>query len=257
MRVSLRWLRELLTEIPNNAKLVSETLTSIGLAVDAVYDLSQSLRPIQVVEVRSIARHPRRDQLQLVDVDRGGGHLQQVVCGASNVPAPGSLVLLAPLGAQLPGMEGPLAAREMGGVKSEGMFCSETELGVAIKYKGLSRNATGTMRAWDAGDCRAARVRRCHLRARHHAESSGRTFTYWNSARPGCSSPCAVPTSDCRCCCGRRGKCLDDSVAIDNQDGERCPDPTARPRLSTSRLGLRRISCVGDCSAWAFVPYPM
>ena len=65
MRVSLRWLRELLPEIPNNAKAVAEALTSIGLAVDAVHDLGEGLRNVQVVQVRSIARHPRRDQLRL------------------------------------------------------------------------------------------------------------------------------------------------------------------------------------------------
>ena len=137
MRVSLRWLRELLPELPNDAGSVADRLTSIGLAVDAVANLGERLRPLQVVAVRAIAPHPKRDQLRLVDVDRGGGQLQRLVCGAPNVPDPGGLVVLALPGAQLPGMDAPLAPREIGGILSEGMLCSETELGVADKSDGL------------------------------------------------------------------------------------------------------------------------
>ena len=60
-----------------------------------------------------------------------------MVCGAPNVPAPGGLVLLAPLGAELPGLDGPLASREIGGVASEGMLCSEQELGLAASSDGI------------------------------------------------------------------------------------------------------------------------
>lgn len=137
MRVSLRWLRELLPELPNDAGTVGERLTSIGLAVDGLADLGSRLRALQVVAVRAIAPHPKRDQLRLVDVDRGNGVLQRVVCGAPNVPAPGGLVVLAPLGARLPGMDTPLAAREIGGIPSEGMLCSESELGVTEKSDGI------------------------------------------------------------------------------------------------------------------------
>ena len=60
-----------------------------------------------------------------------------MVCGASNVPAPGGLLVLAPLGVTLPGMDGPLAPRDIGGVMSEGMLCSETELGLAESAEGI------------------------------------------------------------------------------------------------------------------------
>ena len=137
MRVSLRWLRELLPELPNDARTVADRLTSIGLAVDAVANLGERLRPLQVVAVRAIGPHPKRDQLRLVDVDRGRGQLQRIVCGAPNVPDPGGLIILAPLGAQLPCVDAPLVAREIGGILSEGMLCSEMELGVAEKSDGL------------------------------------------------------------------------------------------------------------------------
>jgi GNAT superfamily N-acetyltransferase len=54
------------------------------------------LGPI-VAEVRAIRPHPARDNLQLVTLFDGQQE-QEVVCGASNVPAAGGLVAFAPLG---------------------------------------------------------------------------------------------------------------------------------------------------------------
>src|SRR5512142_2000834 len=143
MRVSLRWLRELLPELPKDTEIIGARLTSMGLAVDGVDDFGEHLRALQVVAVRAISPHPKRDQLRLVDVDPGNGVVQRVVCGAPNVPAPGGLVVLAPLGARLPGMDAPLGARDIGGVRSEGMLCSEQELGVTDKSEGILILPTG------------------------------------------------------------------------------------------------------------------
>jgi len=254
MRVSLRWLRELLPEIPNDAHGVAGRLTSIGLAVDAVHDLRTRLEPLLVVEVRAIARHPKRDQLSLVQVDRGAGQLQQVVCGATNVPQPGGLVLLAPLGTQLPGMDGPLLPRDIGGIKSEGMLCSETELGVAEKSEGLMLIGPGQFEPGtpaivampelddvifdlDITPNRPDALSHVGV-ARDLAASLGVPFT--------------VPNTDL--VLAGTEKSVESSIEIDNQDGERCPF-TARPPRLTSRLALRRISCGGACSASGSAPY--
>ena len=60
------------------------------------------------------------------------------MCGASNVPDPGGRVALAPLGAYLPAAGITLDAREIGGVVSEGMLCSEIELGLAALPSGTT-----------------------------------------------------------------------------------------------------------------------
>ena len=88
-----------------------------------------------VAEVKQIEPHPRREKLQLVTVDRGGGVLQRVVCGATNVPAPGGLVCFAPLGTTLPAVGMTLTPRDIGGVVSEGMLCSEREMGLVGEGK--------------------------------------------------------------------------------------------------------------------------
>jgi phenylalanyl-tRNA synthetase beta chain len=61
-------------------------------------------------------------------VDNGVDKLQ-VVCGAPNV-RPGMRGVFAPVGCVLPGTLKPLTARNVGGVKSNGMMCSAHELGV-------------------------------------------------------------------------------------------------------------------------------
>ena len=54
---------------------------------------------------------------------------EDVVCGAPNVPPPGNKVCWAPPGARLPGGR-TLDAREVRGVLSPGMLCSEPEMGL-------------------------------------------------------------------------------------------------------------------------------
>ena len=136
MRASYRWLKELLPGLTASPAEVALRLGGGGLAVDGVRSLGAGLDPLLVVRVVAKEPHPKRATLNLVTVDRGGVE-QRVVCGASNVPAPGGLVVLAPLGATLPGMDGPLAPREIGGVLSEGMLCSETELGLSENAEGI------------------------------------------------------------------------------------------------------------------------
>ena len=65
----------------------------------------------------------------MVTVDRGGS-TQEVVCGAPNVPDAGGLVVLAPLGTYLPAKGMTIEKRAIAGVTSEGMLCSEGELGL-------------------------------------------------------------------------------------------------------------------------------
>lgn len=136
MRASYRWLKELLPGLSASPAEVALRFGAAGLAVDGVRSFGAGLEALLVVQVLAKEPHPKRASLNLVTVDRGGVE-QRVVCGASNVPAPGGLLVLAPLGATLPGMDAPLAPRDIGGVMSEGMLCSETELGLAESAEGI------------------------------------------------------------------------------------------------------------------------
>jgi len=137
MRASYRWLRSLVPGLDASPSEIAERLTGAGIEVEGITRFGEGLEPVVVAAVRKIEPHPTRSGLRLVTVDRGAGHEQRVVCGASNVPDPGGLVVLAPLGTHLPAKGLTLTAREIGGIVSEGMLCSEEELGFADSSEGI------------------------------------------------------------------------------------------------------------------------
>ena len=130
MKASYRWLRALVPKLSAPPSDVAERFTRAGLEIEGLHAYGASLEPIVVAAVRKVEPHPRRSGLTLVTVDRGEGNEQRVVCGASNVPAPGGLVVLAPLGTHLPAKGVTIGARDIAGVTSEGMLCSEAEMGL-------------------------------------------------------------------------------------------------------------------------------
>jgi phenylalanyl-tRNA synthetase beta chain len=134
MLVSHAWLQEL-TGLSLDVDDVATKLTSAGLEVEGIHRFGEGLDKVVIAEVKGEKPHPSRDKLKLVTVFDGTGE-HEIVCGASNVPAPGRRVVLAQLGAKLPnGVE--IAERALGGVKSLGMLCGETELGVGTDDSGL------------------------------------------------------------------------------------------------------------------------
>ena len=129
MKVSVRWLRELCPQLPDDPVTIAARLTAAGLEVEATHAFGLGAEACIVASVVSTRPHPSRSGLRLVTVDRGG-ETQLVVCGAPNVPEAGGLVVLAPLGAHLPARGMTIAPRTIAGVPSEGMLCSEGELGL-------------------------------------------------------------------------------------------------------------------------------
>jgi phenylalanyl-tRNA synthetase beta chain len=129
MKASYNWLRSLVPGLGAGPREVAERLTRAGLEVEDVAEYGAASPVVVVAEVRKVERHPERERLTLVTVERGGGE-QMVVCGAPNVPAPGRKVVLAPLGTHLPAIGMTIADRAVAGVHSQGMLCSENELGL-------------------------------------------------------------------------------------------------------------------------------
>lgn len=127
MRVPLTWLREF-TPVEGPVERIADTLSSLGLVVEASELVPSPFDGIVVARVLATRPHPGADRVQLVDVDAGDGEALQVVCGAFNMKA-GDLVPLATLGTVMPsGME--IARRKVRGEWSNGMLCSAPELGI-------------------------------------------------------------------------------------------------------------------------------
>lgn len=134
MLASHQWLKEL-TGLELTAQQMADAFTSGGLEVEGLHEKGTHLDHVVVAEVRGQRPHPARENLKVVSVFDGTA-VQEIVCGASNVPETGGKVLLAQLGAKLPnGIE--IAERKLGGVSSCGMLCGETELDLGSDDSGL------------------------------------------------------------------------------------------------------------------------
>ena len=143
MKASVRWLRELCPSLPDDAAAIAARLTSAGLEVETTHAFGFGAEACVVASVVSSRPHPSRSGLRLVTVDRGGAQ-QELVCGAPNVPEPGGLVVLAPIGAHLPAKGTTIERRTIAGVPSEGMLCSEAELGLGDDGDGILVLPPGT-----------------------------------------------------------------------------------------------------------------
>src|SRR6185437_3479557 len=150
MKASTQWLRALVPGLDASAKEIAARFTGGGLEVEAMHEYGAGAEACLVVAVVSTRPHPSKSGLNLVTVDRGahGGQLE-VVCGAPNVPAPGGLVVLAPLGAHLPAKGMTIERRTIAGVTSEGMLCSEQELGLTDEGGGILVLPAGTGKPGD------------------------------------------------------------------------------------------------------------
>jgi len=133
MKVSLNWLKDYV-EIPMAIKELVNLLTMAGLEVEGVISTGEGFEKVLVAEIGSIRKHPNADRLSLVEV-RTDREEFSIVCGATNIRE-GQKIPLALIGAKLPnGVE--IKRSKIRGVSSDGMLCSEIELGVGQDATGI------------------------------------------------------------------------------------------------------------------------
>jgi len=133
VKVSYRWLKSWVPVMlgPND---LAERLTLAGLEVDEVAPVAPPLDGVVVGEIIAIEPHPDADRLRICRV-RGDAEERTIVCGAPNARL-GLKAPLATLGTVLPGGL-KIKPAKLRGVRSEGMLCSEPELGLGEDGTGL------------------------------------------------------------------------------------------------------------------------
>ncbi len=134
MKLPLSWLRDFVS-VDAPVEEISRRLSYAGLVVENIERLIPGFAGVFVARVLQVEKHPNADRLNLCDVDAGEKGKFKVVCGAPNVKA-GMVAPLALVGAKL-GKEPPLEAAVIRGVQSEGMLCSESELGLSQDHAGI------------------------------------------------------------------------------------------------------------------------
>jgi phenylalanyl-tRNA synthetase beta chain len=133
MKIVESWLRSFVNPPLTTAELAHK-LTMSGAEVEGITPVAPPFTGVVVAEVKSVAKHPNADKLNVCEVN-AGGELLQIVCGAPNVRA-GIKVPCAVVGAILPG-DFAIKPAKLRGVDSQGMLCSSRELGLSEDHGGL------------------------------------------------------------------------------------------------------------------------
>ena len=134
MLISLEWLRQYV-EIKETVEELSSSLTMIGQEVEGIEVQGKNLTNVVVGEIIEFGKHPDSENLTLLKVNVGEEVPLQIVCGAKNHNL-FDKVVVAKIGANLPG-DFKIKKNKIRGIESEGMLCSELELGLGKDSEGI------------------------------------------------------------------------------------------------------------------------
>ena len=137
MKLSISWLKEYVG-FNKSVKEISENLTMIGNEVESI-DTTGDIPGVIVAEIQEISSHPNADKLKLAKVF-DGKKSYNIVCGAPNIEE-GQKIFLATVGSKLPDPSNDslfeIKKSKIRGEISEGMICSEKELGISENHEGI------------------------------------------------------------------------------------------------------------------------
>lgn len=137
MKFTVGWLRDYL-DFDCSLIQLSHKLTSIGLEVENIKSPIINPDKFIVCEVIEVEKHPNADKLKVCDVSDGKENYK-IVCGAENVKN-GLITVLAKEGAVIYSQtenEFKISKSKIRGIQSNGMLCSEEELGIKEKSAGI------------------------------------------------------------------------------------------------------------------------
>lgn len=134
MKFTLAWLKDYL-DTDASLENITAALNDVGLEVEGVENLAETLGNFTVAKVKEARQHPDADRLRVCDVETKDG-LVQVVCGAPNART-GMTGIFAPPGTHIPGTGVDLQVGVIRGVESAGMLCSEREMMLSDEHDGI------------------------------------------------------------------------------------------------------------------------
>ncbi len=141
MKISQYWLKQFVDFKLSPMQFV-EKLSMLGLEVESFEELARKYDNFVIGEVVECVKHPNADRLTVCKVNTGK-LVQEIICGAPNVAA-GQKVVVAYVGAVIPnnqhdpeGKPFTLERTKIRGIESNGMICSEYELGLGKDASGI------------------------------------------------------------------------------------------------------------------------
>ena len=135
MFLSMNWISDFVDFTGlDKVELIHRFSLSTAEVENEIFFKGSDLSGIVVAEIKSVEEHPDSKKLHLLKVDAGDGQLTDVVCGAPNVRV-GMKTAFAKVGAKIGEIE--IAPRKLAGYTSNGMCCSEKEIGISDDNSGI------------------------------------------------------------------------------------------------------------------------
>lgn len=135
MFLSMNWISDFVDLSGlDKVELINKFSLSTAEVENEIFFKGSDLSGVVVAEIKSVEDHPESKKLHLLKVDIGEDELVDVVCGAPNVKV-GLKTAFAKVGAKIGEIE--IAPRKLAGYLSNGMCCSESEIGISDDHSGI------------------------------------------------------------------------------------------------------------------------
>ncbi|MCC9293279.1 phenylalanine--tRNA ligase subunit beta [Clostridium sp. WLY-B-L2] len=128
MKVPVNWLKDYV-KIDITGKELGDKLTLSGSKVEEVITTGDEIQNVVTGKIVKIEEHPHADKLVVCQVDIGKDELLQIITAATNMKED-DIVPVALHGSVIHGGV-KIKKGKLRGIMSNGMFCSEEELGIA------------------------------------------------------------------------------------------------------------------------------
>lgn len=133
MFVSMNWIRDFVNLDGEDLEALIHRFTLSTAEVEGIEYKGKDISNVVVGEIIECENHPDSDHLHVLKVDGGDG-IYDVVCGAPNARK-GIKTAFAKVGGQV--REIKIQPAKLRGVVSNGMCCSERELGISDNHEGI------------------------------------------------------------------------------------------------------------------------
>ncbi len=135
MFLSMNWISDFVDLSGlDKMQLISQFSLSTAEVESEIFYKGKDVEGVVVAQIKEVLPHPESKKLHLLKVDAGEGQFVDVVCGAPNVRV-GMKTAFAKVGARLG--EITIASRMLAGYPSNGMCCSEKEIGISDDHSGI------------------------------------------------------------------------------------------------------------------------
>lgn len=148
MLISMNWVQDFVDLSGLDLDALIHRFTLSTAEVENIFHKGSDFHKVVAGRILSVEKHPDSQKLHLLKVDSGSG-VADCVCGAPNVRE-GMVVPFACAGGRVAGQE--IRTAKVAGYPSEGMCCSEAELGISADHSGLMELPEGTRPGTDIRD---------------------------------------------------------------------------------------------------------